>query len=103
MGQQLSRLGRREFVASAAAASAGWWVLRDSRSAWSSNANEKLNLAIIGADGMGAANLAAVAGENIVALCDVNEQRAASAFGRYPGAKRYHDLSQVARRAGTPR
>ena len=37
------------------------------------NLNEKLNIAIIGAGGRGAANLAGVAGENIVALCDVYE------------------------------
>ena len=34
--------------------------------------NEKLNIAIIGAGGRGAADTAEVSSENIVALCDVN-------------------------------
>src|SRR5690349_14050659 len=33
-------------------------------------ANEKLNIAVIGTGGRGGSNLAEVAGENIVALCD---------------------------------
>ncbi|HCD00386.1 MAG TPA: oxidoreductase, partial [Planctomycetaceae bacterium] len=34
-------------------------------------ANERLNIGAIGVGGRGASDLAAVAGENIVALCDV--------------------------------
>jgi hypothetical protein len=37
------------------------------------NLNEKLNLAIIGSGGRGGANMRSLATENIVALCDVNE------------------------------
>ena len=37
------------------------------------NLNEKLNIAMIGVGGRGAANLEQVASENIVALCDVYE------------------------------
>ena len=39
--------------------------------------NDKLNLAIVGCGGQGAENLEKVAGENIVALCDVDENRGA--------------------------
>ena len=46
--------------------------------------NDRLNLAIVGCGGQGAENLGKVAGENIVALCDVDEKRAADAFKRYP-------------------
>jgi predicted dehydrogenase len=55
--------------------------------------NEKLNMAAIGVGGMGAANINAVAGsENIVALCDVDEVRAADTFNRFPNAKRFQDF-----------
>ncbi len=95
MNGQFDRLNRREFVKSAAAIGAGWWVLADSRSARSYQANEKLNLAIIGAGGRGNANLGAVASENIVALCDVNHERAAGAFNRFPDAHHYEDYRKL--------
>jgi CheY-like chemotaxis protein len=42
------------------------------------SANERLNIALVGVGGRGADNLHGVEGENIVALCDVDEQRAAA-------------------------
>ncbi len=39
--------------------------------------------------------LAGVAGENIVALCDVDERRAAAAFDRYPGVRKFHDFRKM--------
>jgi predicted dehydrogenase len=59
--------------------------------------NEKLNLGIVGVAGRGGDNLAAVAaaGENIVALCDVDDQRLAAAAQRFPGAKTYSDFRRM--------
>jgi hypothetical protein len=58
--------------------------------------NEKLNFAAIGSGGQGASNLAAAAPtENIVALCDVDDKRAAQTFERYPNATRYRDFRQM--------
>ncbi|MCP4815446.1 MAG: gfo/Idh/MocA family oxidoreductase, partial [Planctomycetaceae bacterium] len=37
------------------------------------NLNEKLNVAVIGCGGRGASNMRSVESENIVAVCDVNE------------------------------
>ncbi len=55
--------------------------------------NEKLNFAAIGSGGQGASNLMAAAPtENIVALCDVDDRRAAETFKRYPNAPRYRDF-----------
>jgi hypothetical protein len=42
--------------------------------------NETLNIALVGVGGREAANLAGVGGENIVALCDVDERRASASF-----------------------
>jgi predicted dehydrogenase len=54
--------------------------------------NEKLNIAAIGAGGMGRANIDACSTENIVALCDVDEVRAGDTYKSYPQAKRYRDF-----------
>lgn len=51
----------------------------------------KLNIAAIGIGGMGASNLQACAGENIVALCDVDEVYSAKTRARYPKAAFYND------------
>ena len=47
----------------------------------------KLNIAGIGVGGMGRNNIEKCAGENIVALCDVDQSYAAKTFKKYPAAK----------------
>ena len=54
--------------------------------------SDKLNIATIGAGGMGSGNTDRVASENIVALCDVDFNRAAGQFKKYPKAKQYKDF-----------
>src|ERR1051325_7946376 len=54
--------------------------------------NEKLNIAGVGAGGKGAGDLRCCSSENIVALCDVNEQSAAATRQKYPQAKFYKDF-----------
>jgi predicted dehydrogenase len=56
---------------------------------------DKLNLAVVGCGGQGEENLRQVAGENIVALCDVDERRAAEAFKRHPRARRFRDYRKM--------
>ena len=60
-------------------------------------ASKKLNVAIIGCGGRGAGNLAEIAGagENIVALCDVNANNLAAAAKKYPGAKTFTDFRKL--------
>jgi predicted dehydrogenase len=50
-----------------------------------------LNIAAIGIGGMGAANLKACEGENIVALCDVDSVYSAKTRALYPKATTYTD------------
>jgi hypothetical protein len=58
--------------------------------------NEKLNIAAIGIGTRGPQILRGVAPtENIVALCDVNEEKAASTFKTYEKAKRYKDFRKM--------
>ena len=82
---------RRQFLRTTAAASALGFpaILR------SQNAGDKLNLAIIGCGGRGAADMAEMMSENIVALCDVNEKNLRAAAQRAPGAKTFRDFRQM--------
>ena len=57
--------------------------------------NEKLNIAIIGAGGRGADDTNEVRSENIVALCDVNENNLNAAAAKYPQAKKYVDFRKL--------
>ncbi len=97
MHQRRSQFSRRRFLGrSVAAATAAWFVphfIPSGRAAGS--ANERLNLAFIGAGGRGRANLNGLASENVVALCDVDEGKAASAFADYPQVKRYRDFRKM--------
>ena len=68
---------RRSFVRSAALSAVGWQILGNPRSVWSAEANEKLNLALIGTGNRGRGHVGKVsrAGHNLVAVCDVDEYR----------------------------
>lgn len=60
------------------------------------NVNDKLQIAIIGAGGRGAANMRSVRGtERIVALCDVNRSNLAKAGELEPQAKRFEDFRHL--------
>ena len=63
--------------------------------------NEKLNFAAIGSGGQGASNISAAAPtENIVALCDVDDRRAAATFTRFEKAAKYRDFRQMLDKEG---
>ena len=57
--------------------------------------NEKLNIAVIGIGGRGRTNLDAVASQNIVALCDVDDKRAGDAYARSPAARKFYDFRRM--------
>jgi predicted dehydrogenase len=58
-------------------------------------ANDRLNLAAIGAGGRGADDLEGLKSQNIVALCDVDWKNAAGSFEKYPNTARYKDFRQM--------
>jgi predicted dehydrogenase len=59
--------------------------------------SELVNLAGIGAGGMGGGDIATHAknGANVVALCDVDDERAAGSFNAFPKARRYKDFREM--------
>lgn len=59
------------------------------------NLNEKLNIAVIGTGGRGAANMRAVESENITAICDVYEPNLQFAAQRHPRARKEVDFRRL--------
>ena len=57
----------------------------------------KLRIGVIGCGNRGAANLNGVAGEDIVALCDVDAHQLATAVTRFPAAKTFVDFRDLLR------
>jgi predicted dehydrogenase len=58
-------------------------------------ANEKLQIAGIGAGGKGEVDVGYCSGEAIVCLCDVDEQNAGNTFAKFPSAKKYKDYRKM--------
>jgi predicted dehydrogenase len=91
-----ARLNRRRFLSAAAVLSSLTIVPRGVLGAAGQKPpSDKVNIAGIGVGGMGAANLNALASQNIVALCDVDHEYAANTFKTYPQAKRYTDYREM--------
>ncbi len=81
---------RRQFLKTAAAG-AGLLIL-PSRIVFGANTpSNKLNIALIGAHGRATAHYDGLAKENVVAICDVNEEHLDLAAMKFPKAKRYVD------------
>jgi len=89
------RLSRRQMLRKTALGAIGFCVARNSALAEGSPANGKLNIGIIGVGGRGRANTDEVIGENIVALCDVDDNCLRVAARRFPKAKTYNDWREM--------
>ncbi|HEY2039494.1 MAG TPA: Gfo/Idh/MocA family oxidoreductase [Edaphobacter sp.] len=93
-------VSRRQMLAGAAAVS-GWSAMRAWGISRSLSPSDKANIAFIGIGNYGATNLKELAGENIVAVCDVDWRTRSQLPGRftlasevaagYRGAKRFDD------------
>ena len=83
---------RRDFLKSSTVAGAGVVIASTSDMVRGYPANETLNIASIGAGGRASGDIDGCSGENIVALCDVDESRAESSFKKYPDVKKYTDF-----------
>ncbi|MHC4505348.1 MAG: Gfo/Idh/MocA family oxidoreductase, partial [Planctomycetota bacterium] len=79
---------RRTFVKGAAAAATVMILPKHVLS----GPNGKLNIACIGCGGKGGSDSGACGRENVVAVCDVDENSARKTFNRYRNAKKYKDF-----------
>jgi predicted dehydrogenase len=97
MADSTASLTRRQFVGAAAGAAAVFTNVPRHCVAASGQKppGEKLAIACIGVGGRGGASVDGCAGENILALCDVDERRAAGAFKKHPNAKVYTDYRKM--------
>ena len=85
---------RREFMKNAALAGAGLFIA-PSGTFGANGSNNKLNIALIGSWGRGEAHFSSIATENVVALCDINDDHLAFGAKRFPQAKTYNDWRKL--------
>ncbi|HLB72851.1 MAG TPA: Gfo/Idh/MocA family oxidoreductase [Sedimentisphaerales bacterium] len=83
-------LERREFLKSAAAG-LGFFILPSGTLSAGNSPSNKLNVAMIGTWGRADAHFGSISSENVVALCDVDENHIAHAAKKFPKAKTYVD------------
>jgi predicted dehydrogenase len=95
------RLSRRAFLA-ATTTTAVWGAMAQAPNTAQVvprklSPNEKLNVAAIGAGGKGTSDIMSCKklGENVVALCDVDWDRAGESFYRNPDAKKFKDYRNM--------
>jgi len=90
------RLTRREMLRNTTWAGIGVWTAANTGVLRAADSpNEKLNIAGIGVGGQGGWDLGNCASENVVAVCDVDDRRAAGSYTRFPEAKRYRDFRKM--------
>src|SRR6185369_8975828 len=87
---------RRKFLQKTALSATGLWLAaRQTGFGATVSPNEKLNIGVIGTSGRAGEDLREVSGENIVALCDVDDDRLQAAAVHYPKAKTYNDFRKL--------
>ena len=89
------KITRRHFLKSSGLAAATAFTILRAGSARTYAANEKLNIASVGAGGQAAGDINALSSQNIVALCDVDWRHAAGAFKKFSQAKQYKDYRKM--------
>ncbi|MBN2137968.1 MAG: Gfo/Idh/MocA family oxidoreductase [Sedimentisphaerales bacterium] len=96
MSKSNDKTSRRRFLRSSIAATAAFTIVpRHVLGAGQTAPSDKLNIACIGIGGQGGASVNGCAGENIVALCDVDDRRAGGQYDRFPKAKKYVDFRKM--------
>src|SRR6266536_4069890 len=87
-------LNRRQFIRQTAAAT-GAWIVSVQAHAQRLSPNEKMNIGMIGVANRAGADLQEVSTENIVALCDIDDNYLAAVKEKYPSAKTYNDFRRL--------
>src|SRR6266850_496037 len=91
----MTSTSRRDFLKQAALAASGTFLLGCQTQRRKFSANDKLNLGIVGVANRAAANLKGVSSQNIVALCDVDDNYLGAAAQKYSAAKTYSDFRKL--------
>lgn len=98
-----ARLSRRHFLRTAASSGTGVLLLNSAASVRSAQANEKLNVALVGVGGRGEWFTSVIPrmGQNLVALCDVDETKNPDAYERLRQARKFRDFRRMLDAMGT--
>lgn len=91
-----NRINRRRFVQNTSAIAGGFWLSSQSSLVLSASPNDRVNVASIGVGGKGSSDCDG-AGKygQIVAICDIDDQRLKQKAQRYPDAKTFHDFREL--------
>ena len=73
----------------------GWGGTPSLSAAGYKSPNEKLNIASIGSGGKASSDIDGCSKQNIVALCDVDDERAAATYKKYPDIPKYKDFRKM--------
>lgn len=82
---------RRKFLRAGLTTGAGLMILPSSQLFGATSANNRLNIALIGAYGRARAHYGTLKDENVVAVCDVNQLNLPHALEHFPKATIYED------------
>jgi predicted dehydrogenase len=96
-------VSRRAFIRSAGLASAAAVAfphILKAQAPGTPTPNNRLNVACIGVGGRGEAAVDGLKGENFVAFCDVDDERAAKTYTTYPDVPRFRDYRQMLDKLG---
>ncbi len=90
-------LSRRRFLRTTAFSGTGVLLLNSTSPLCRGQANDKLNIALIGVGGRGEWFTSVIPrmGQNLVALCDVDETKNPDAYERLPKARKFRDFRRM--------
>ncbi|HOX55601.1 MAG TPA: Gfo/Idh/MocA family oxidoreductase [Candidatus Paceibacterota bacterium] len=88
-------ISRRTFLKTSLLTTGGFWLATTPGFARKFSANEKLNLGVVGTINRARANINGVQSENIVAICDIDDQLLAAAQAKFPRARTYTDFRRM--------
>ena len=87
-------VSRRKFLRNSSLAASAFWI-GSSAFVRGNSPNNKHNIAVIVVANLCGSNLRGVEGENIVALCDMDDNYLRSAAQKFPQAKKFNDFRKV--------
>lgn len=93
-------LSRRDFIKAASLASAAISFPHVMRAQEGQSPNNKLNIAFCGVGGRGYDAVNGLKTENMVAFCDVDDERATKAYDEFPNVPRFRDFRQMLDKMG---
>jgi len=95
------RINRRKFFRDSALAGFSIYIVRNGFGAESTSPSEKINFACIGAGGKGEGEVDDCANHgNLVALCDVDDEKAKKTYKKYPDVPKFKDYRVMLAKLG---